>query len=265
MRDRSVQRTQGFTLIELLIATGILLVVLLGIYNMFDTNRQTYVSGTRKVDVQQNARVALDQIAREIRMAGYFPENFPNSTLTNPQAIQIAQNNGLAILGDADGSGVSKLFLYCLYKNNTTQKYNIIRKWTAVAFVGGVFNPVPPAAAYTCSVENVPNVRVGDILAEVAPVSSSDPSLSLLNYLKFTYYYFDSVTTPTPIPNPPTVPYTLDTEGLGNVPPFASTAQRGTVRTVVVTLTAKESVPGPGEQPQIYTLTSSVRLRNLGN
>jgi len=52
---------------------------------------------------------------------------------------------------------------------------------------------------------------------------------------------------------------------LGPVPPvplFASTAQRGAVRRVVITLTATENVPGQ-QQPQTYTLTSNVRLRNL--
>jgi len=32
---------------------------------------------------------------------------------------------------------------------------------------------------------------------------------------------------------------------------------------VVITLTATESVPGPGQQPQSFTLTSSIRLRNI--
>ena len=248
MRDKPIQRPGGFTLIELLIAISVFLLVLLGIYNVFDTSRQTYLSGTRKVDVQQNARVALDQIAREIRMAGYFPENYPTSTLTNPQAIHIAQSNGLAILGDADGSGASKVFLYCLAGTN------VIRKWTAVTFVGGAINPAPPytSTAYTCTEENAAG-RVGAVLAQN------------ISTLRFTYYFHDAVTTPTPIPNPPTLPYTLDGEGLGNIPAFASIAQRGTVRTVVITLVATESVPGPGVQPQSYTLTSSVRLRNVGN
>jgi prepilin-type N-terminal cleavage/methylation domain-containing protein len=251
MRCKSIQRAGGFTLIELLIAMSIFLIILLGVYQMFDTNRATYMSGTSKVDIQQNARVALDQIAREIRMAGYYPENFPTSTLTNPQPIQIAQNSALAILGDADGSGVSKLFLYCL--NGT----NVIRKWTAVTFVGGVFNPTPPVQAYTCSEENVPNVRVGAVLGEnVATVSG----------LRFTYYDANNLPIPNPMPASKTTPYTLDGEGVGAVPVFGAIAQRGPVRTIVITIVATETVRGvtvPGQQPQSITLTSSVRLRNL--
>jgi prepilin-type N-terminal cleavage/methylation domain-containing protein len=258
MRCRSFQRAEGFTLIELLIAMSIFLLVLLGIYQVFDTNRQTYVSGTRKVDVQQNARVALDAIAREIRMAGYYPENFDSSTgndLANPRPIQVAQNNGVAMFGAADAEGVSKIFLYCL--NGT----DVIRKWTKLA-AGTVTGP---AQAYTCSVENFVSPdhstdRVGDVLAENIAT------------LQFTYYDGGSppgspppLNPPTPIPNPATLPYTLDSEGMGSIPPFASTAQRGAVRIVVITLVATESVPIPGQQPQIFTLTSSVRLRNIIN
>ncbi len=232
MRRKVFQRARGFTLIELLVAMSIFLLVLLGIYEMFDTNRQNYVSGTRKVDVQQNARVASDEIAREIRMAGYFPENFganPANDLVNPQPIQVAQNNGLAIFGDADGSGASSIFLYCL--SGTT----VMRVKTTVT--GGAVTG--PAAAYTCS--------NGDTLAA--------------NIATLTFTYYDG--TNTPIPNPPTAPYTLDNEGMGKVPPFTSTAQRGAARVVVITLTATESVPGPGQQPQSFTLTSSIRLRNI--
>jgi hypothetical protein len=54
----------------------------------------------------------------------------------------------------------------------------------------------------------------------------------------------------------------LDSEGMNVLPPFASVTQRSAARTVVVTLTAQESVPGQS-QAQQYTLTQVVRLRNM--
>jgi prepilin-type N-terminal cleavage/methylation domain-containing protein len=214
---------EGFTLIEILISLSIFLLVLLGIYELFDWNRATYVSSQRKVDVQQNARVALDEIVRQIRMAGYFPENFATPPaaplLANP--IQVATDVALAIYGDADGSGASSVFLFCL-------DGSFVRRQTAAQGV---------VTTYTCT--------AGQILAE--NVTS----------LQFTYYDTNN----TAIPNPPTPAYQLDTQVLGAVPTFASTAQRGAVRTVLISLTAREDVPG--QPPQVYTLTSSVRLRNL--
>ncbi len=239
MRCKVFQRARGFTLVELLIAVSIFLIVLLGIYEMFDTNRQNYVSGTRKVDVQQNARAALDAIAREIRMAGYFPENYPTPPaappaplLTNP--IQVGTAAGLAVYGDLDGSGVSNIFLYCL---DTTVTPPVVRRGKAAA------NPATSkglaVTAYTCS--------SGDVLAEN------------ITSLKFTYYDVNNALIPVPTANP----QGLDGQVLGNIPVFNPGDVRPTVRTIVITLVATESVPGPGQQPQSFTLTSSVRLRNL--
>jgi type IV pilus assembly protein PilW len=233
----------GFTLIELLIAMSIFLIVLLGIYQMFDTNRATYVSGMRKVDVQQNARVALDAITRELRMAGYFPENYDTDLTTTPSlakqvGILIATNNGLVVYGDLDGTcnptqgpcpaNSSSVFLYCLSGNT------ILRKRST---------DVTIAASFSCS--------GGDVLAEN------------ITMLQFTYYDGSN----NPVPNPPTVPYVLDGQTLNNVPAFDVNPPipdvRTTIRTIVVTLVAAESVPIPGQQPQRFTLTSSVRLRNI--
>ena len=49
----------------------------------------------------------------------------------------------------------------------------------------------------------------------------------------------------------------------GAVLDLASRAQRDGVRTIVITLQITE--PVPRQQPQVYTLTSTVKLRNLNN
>jgi prepilin-type N-terminal cleavage/methylation domain-containing protein len=228
MPRRTDRSREGFTLIEILISVSIFALVLIGIYNLFDTSRATYVSGQRKVDVQQNARAALDEIVREIRMTGYFPENFPTPPtppLANP--IQVATNAALAVHGDLDGSGASQVFLFCL-------DGSLLRR--RVAAQGNV-------SAYTCPSGSGP-IPADTVLAEY------------VTSLSFTYLAADN----TPIPNPPTAPYQLDSQALGAAPSFATTIQRGAVSTVLITLTATEVVPG--QQPQTYTLTSSVRFRN---
>jgi type II secretory pathway component PulJ len=211
------------TLVELVIGAAIFLVVLLAAYQVFDASRATYSSGQRKADVQQNARAAMDELVRQIRVAGYFPENFttppPAIPLVNP--LQVATNSALAVYGDVDGSGASNVFLYCL-------------DGTLLRRTRGAQGAV---AAYTCG--------SGDIIAD--------------NITSLSFTYFDASNSP--LPNPPTAPYRLDGEGLGAAPVFASTAQRGAVRWVLIALTAQEAVPF--QQAQTYTLTSSVRLRNL--
>lgn len=62
---------QGFTILEVMIASAIFPVVLLAAYLMYDTNTWTYVRGGVKTDIQQNARVALAALQRDLRLAGY--------------------------------------------------------------------------------------------------------------------------------------------------------------------------------------------------
>jgi hypothetical protein len=93
-------------------------------------------------------------------------------------------------------------------------------------------------AAYTCS------ASTANVLAE--------------NITDLTFTYYDTngaVLTPG-------AQSALDSEGMSVLPPFASVTQRSAARTVVVTLTAQESVPGQS-QAQLYTLTQVVRLRNM--
>jgi hypothetical protein len=55
----------------------------------------------------------------------------------------------------------------------------------------------------------------------------------------------------------------LDGKTLGAALDLAPRAQRDGVRTIVITLQITE--PVPRQQPQVYNLTSTVRLRNLNN
>ena len=234
MRHKCPKRAGGFTIVELLIAVSVFLVILFGIYNMFESNRDTYVTGTRKADVQQNARVAMDTISRQLRMAGYYPElydNDPASVTTTsipapptPAAVQFASQNALAVYGDLDGTcanpgqaacpaNSSNIFLYCLSGST------IVRKKTTPS----------DANRFTCT--------GGDVLAEN------------ITSLQFIYYDGNNGIIPNPLPASGT--YTLDATQLPNV------------RTIVITLGTTESVALPGREAQSITLTSSVRLRNL--
>jgi prepilin-type N-terminal cleavage/methylation domain-containing protein len=232
-------RQQGFSFIELLIVFTVFLLVLLAVYQLFDTGSATYRSGQRKADVQQNVRVALDEMVRQLRMARYIPEDFdPDAattpSLNNPPGILLGRDNVLVVYGDLDGTcnpsqapcpaSSSRVFLFC--RLGAT----IIRK---------VRTDPTQASSFTCS--------GGDVLADN------------ITSLTFTYYDVNNA----PIPNPPNAPYSLDNQAASAVPSLATAdiPQRQAVRTVVVTLTAQEDIPH--QQSQIYTLSSSVRLRNM--
>ena len=58
---------RGFTLAELLVAIAVLALVLAAVTTIQRSALQAYVVGSNKTEVQQNARVALERIARELR------------------------------------------------------------------------------------------------------------------------------------------------------------------------------------------------------
>jgi prepilin-type N-terminal cleavage/methylation domain-containing protein len=60
---------RGFTLAELLVVTAVIVLVMGGVFAVQRGGQQAYLLGSNRVETQQNARVALDLISRELRSA----------------------------------------------------------------------------------------------------------------------------------------------------------------------------------------------------
>ena len=69
----SMSCARGFSVVEMLIGSAVFVVVLLAILMILDISQRDYASGAARSDVQQNVRVVLESMARELRMAGYAP------------------------------------------------------------------------------------------------------------------------------------------------------------------------------------------------
>lgn len=65
-----MQRTRGFTLVELMIALVLGLVIIGGVINIFLANREAYRTQQNLARIMDNARVAFELMAREVREAG---------------------------------------------------------------------------------------------------------------------------------------------------------------------------------------------------
>ncbi|MCI0551899.1 MAG: prepilin-type N-terminal cleavage/methylation domain-containing protein [Anaerolineae bacterium] len=61
---------RGFTLIEVLVATVVLLLVLLAVYELFDQGRWLYVGTENQAANLQNVRIVSENLERDLRMAG---------------------------------------------------------------------------------------------------------------------------------------------------------------------------------------------------
>ncbi len=64
-----IRNERGFSLAELLVVTAVLGLILSAIVLIQQKGQQAYVMGSNRVEAQQNARVALDLMTRELRSA----------------------------------------------------------------------------------------------------------------------------------------------------------------------------------------------------
>lgn len=211
---RHASRQAGFTVAEVAVALSIFLLILVGIMQLFEPSSLGYPSAQRTLNAPRNGRAAMDVMARQIRMAGYFPENIDtNHGNDQSHSVEIATGAALAVAGDLDGTGVSTTFLFCLDDGGLRR----------------VRGPRGAPGSYTC--------RNGDMLADG------------VSRLGFAYYDGSN----NPLPNPPTSAYELDGQAVGAPPSFGTTAQRAAVRRVVITLTATEAVPNQPPQTYTLT------------
>ena len=67
MNNRSTHR--AFTLLEVLIAVATVVIFLVVVVTFYSSSQGFYTSITNKAEIDQNGRVALDRMAREIRQA----------------------------------------------------------------------------------------------------------------------------------------------------------------------------------------------------
>ncbi|OPY11069.1 MAG: hypothetical protein A4E66_01437 [Syntrophus sp. PtaB.Bin001] len=98
-------KSLGFTLVELMISMLVGLIVLYASYDLFIMQNRTLSNQDQIVEMQQNARAAIDMLTREIRMAGYNPAAMTD-TATKPQ-IKTATANSISFIADLNGDGTT--------------------------------------------------------------------------------------------------------------------------------------------------------------
>jgi len=66
------KQKQGFSLVEILVALLISSILMGGVVMMMDISKRTYTLQTALAELQDNARFLIDELTRELRMAGHF-------------------------------------------------------------------------------------------------------------------------------------------------------------------------------------------------
>ena len=217
---------RGFTLVETLIAAALFSVVITGVYVLYTTMQSTLSRGELKSDLQQNARVGLDRMVQEIRMAGYDPSGaIPLVTLPPKAAIRAASSTCLSFVSYNPSDGASAQITYDL--NGTTLRRKE-EPWVvaSLAFSGG---------------------------------SGAQPQAESVNALTFTYYDANNaVLTPASWTSTHRCPPKADQPAQAIVQ--LDYYQMQQIRRVAIVLRTKDSRPAVSSE--YFTLTSDVRLRN---
>jgi prepilin-type N-terminal cleavage/methylation domain-containing protein len=135
---------QGFTLAELLVALALVGLISAGAVTLMVTGNKTYATGSKQIEAQQAARVALERMAREIRGAGYNPTGTIACPPTN--TCPIVGNPGwgspdattLRIQSDTNANGVFDASEQVTYRLNGTNLERQVSNAAPQTIVAGI-------------------------------------------------------------------------------------------------------------------------------
>ncbi|HWR81728.1 MAG TPA: prepilin-type N-terminal cleavage/methylation domain-containing protein [Candidatus Deferrimicrobium sp.] len=94
---RKAANSRGATLLEVLIAVAIMGFVTAAIFELYVTQHKHYIVQDDITNIQQNVRASIDELGRQIKMAGYdLPLGLPalKASNTNPDTITITYQIG---------------------------------------------------------------------------------------------------------------------------------------------------------------------------
>lgn len=72
---------KGFTLMEILVAISLSLLVIGSLYGIYITSYKSYRKSINKADLNQNVRIALERISRDLRQTNAIITNLPPSEI----------------------------------------------------------------------------------------------------------------------------------------------------------------------------------------
>ncbi len=115
---RTVWKSNGVTLIELLLALVLSSILTAALYRAFISQQKTYSIHDQVAEMQQNVRIALGQMTREIRMAGYGGDmlavfgdinGFTDIVTPGSNTITILLADQVGVLKENTAAGVQQL------------------------------------------------------------------------------------------------------------------------------------------------------------
>ena len=258
---------RGFTLVEILISATIMAIVLLAIYLVQDASQLTAVRGQTQTNIQQNARVAVEEMAREIRMAGYGVPNvncpgtlpvigaanrtsitFRADLRTTTTALTAAAAIGATGLTVDSSTGLANLDTLYLTDGPNCEVATVSGApgATTITLAAGTAKAYAIGSRVYRPKDVTFNVTGGQITrSEVNPGAAASPSaLADKVPAQNVFIYYDAG----------------NTDITGDAARMAS--PDANVRRIRITLNTTDTPPGPND-PRNYTVQSDVKLRNF--
>jgi len=109
--QRRIPTQDGFTLLELIMAMGIFLIICAAMFELLNLSQKKYSSETQLTAVYQDARLAMDQIVRDVNVSGYPavdmfsppPTSYPSNYAVGPVAWSPNYPGTPCVIGTAGG------------------------------------------------------------------------------------------------------------------------------------------------------------------
>ncbi len=93
-------KERGFTLVELMVAMAVGGIVMAAVMTSFLSQHRSYLAQDNVVEMQQNARVSMDMLTRDIRSAGFDPNNLgAGITIAAPNNLVFTREDDLPANG----------------------------------------------------------------------------------------------------------------------------------------------------------------------
>lgn len=198
--------TGGFTLVELMLAMAVGTIVMAAVMGSFASQHRSYLAQNDVIAMQQNARVAMDLLIRDIRSAGFDPEN-------RGAGITVAAANSLTFTRENDTNTGLETIAYSLYDAYATVPANdglvddLARQITDAGGASAgrqavaedisqlAFRYLDSNGEITANLANIRSIQVSMLVTPSKP----EPDLKIFNNLTYTSTY----TSPSGVVDPP--------------------------------------------------------------
>lgn len=248
----------GFTLIELITALGIFLLVCAAAFTLLASSQQHYQTESQVLNSFQEARLALDQIVRDVNDAGYPPPTYAGTDPTKFASTPFAwsPNYTVPTTCTIDGSCITPGDFDIIIETNPTPQDPASQvQWIRYQLQGTTLM----RGAALKQPGNDPAIDTAAFLAPLVQNVVNNSSATQIAQFQAAYPGMFPTGNPVPI-----FSYTCDT---GNVPlacPAAGTNNSpANIRDVVVTLIVAAPLPDATTgQPRIVQLVGRGRRIN---